>query len=118
MNNKVDPTFIKNLFNEVHNDYCEHFKQFKKRLNIIFKEGLSDQEADNIIDWIVEYKKSIEYSKYTLDEFEEQIKLQRLELTQYRVREIEIFDEVKNAVMPMAIVYWMALNINKPILYE
>jgi hypothetical protein len=102
---------VKELFINVHKEYCEHFKQFNKRLNIILKDNLNDDEVDNIVDWAIEYKNSMETSKDILEELEEQIKAKRFELSDYRIRENEKFTEVSNCIMPMAIIYFMALNM-------
>lgn len=107
--NKVSPVIIKNLFKSVHEDYCSYFKKFQKNLDLIFQENLTNEESNQIIEWIREYKNSMEYSMQTLDDFEEQIKNQRLTLSDQRLKDNEIFEEIKNAVMPIAIVYWVAL---------
>jgi hypothetical protein len=111
----VDITFIKNKFKEIHNDYNQYFKTFYKKLDCTFQDTESQKieypELMNIIDWFKEYEKMVECTKQTLEDFETEISQKRLELTPERVRDNQIFDEVKDKVMPIAIVYWMALSM-------
>ena len=103
-------TSLKDKFKKIHNDYNIRFKKFSKMLNTTFQEDLDDGELNDIVEWFTEYKKMMEYSKQTLDDFETEIKNKRLRLTPERVKENEIFDEVKDKIMPIAIVYWLALT--------
>lgn len=106
----ISPEFIHNLFNDVHKDYNDCYKKFSKMIKRVFKENLTDSEANNIVDWAIQYKNNLENTKLILEEFEDQIKAQRLQLSENRIREIEIQNEVQKAIMPMAIVYWAGLS--------
>lgn len=116
MDDKIDDTnskqnykIIKKLFNDTHDDYCKYFKDFQKRMDIIFKKKINDQEMNDIAEWFREYKNCIDCSKTIIDDFEKQIKSQSLMLSPERIKENDMFEEIKNKVMPIAIMYWMNL---------
>ena len=106
----VKSEFIQKLFNDVHKDYVNYYKDFSKMMKRVFKEDLSDSEADDIVDWAIQYKNNLENAKSVLEDLEDQIKAKKLELTEHRIREIEMQKEVQNVIMPYAIVYWMGLS--------
>jgi len=104
---KISSTFIENLFDDVHIHYCSYYDGFRERLKKILVEDLSEEDTVNIIDWALEYKNNLKNSISALEEFEERIKNKKLELSEERVRDNEIFEEIKKAIMPFAIVYWL-----------
>ena len=59
----VKPEFIQKLFNDVHKDYVNYYKDFSKMMKRVFKEDLSDSEADDIVDWAIQYKNNLENAK-------------------------------------------------------
>ena len=113
---RIDITFIKNKFKEIHNDYNKYFKTFYKKLDSIFKETddykIKHNDLLKIIDWYKEYENIIDCTKQTLEDFENQIRNKSLDLTNERISDNQIFSEVKDKIMPIAIVYWTALRLS------
>ena len=52
--------FIVSLFDVVHKDYCDSYNVFSKKMKSTFQNNLTEMEANEIIEWGIEYKNSIE----------------------------------------------------------
>lgn len=109
----ISPEFIQNLFGDVHRDYCNHYDDFSKRIKTLVDKHTTETEANDIVDWALEYKNSLEMAKTALDDFEEQLKLGKMQLSRDRIYEKEIFDKVSNMFLPYAIVYATMLRNKK-----
>jgi len=109
---KESPKLVKDMFNTVHKDYCEFYKNFQKRLAKVFQDDLKEEDLYKISEWAIEYKQSMENAKWALEDFEEQIKNEKLELSDERVRENEIFNKVKNTFIPYQLIYTQFLLNN------
>lgn len=108
----IKPDIVLDMFKDVHNEYLNYFEGFQKRIQTIMDEDLTPVDIDNIVEWGIEYNNSVSYLKTILGDFEEQIKLKKYDINDEMVKNNEIFDKVKNVVLPMAIVCWLAFSID------
>ena len=101
---------LKNLFKNVHKDYCLRFNKFMKNFDKTFqKNSINENEFKEIMEWISEYQHMIKCVEDTLDDFEYQVRKETLQLTPLTQLHRNIGEEVESAIMPLALVYWMYL---------
>lgn len=106
METKYSNKLIKMRFESIHKEYCVAYKKFMNSMKVTFQEDLTSEEFENILDWSNDYEHYVRNAITTFEDFEEQIRNQTLELTPERIKENQIFDNLKNTFLPFAIMYW------------